>query len=60
MREEGDSFSFLGKKEIKSKPRRSKGIAQGGRRHRPAGNSRQACSQKLRISDQGRKSAARG
>jgi hypothetical protein len=60
MREEGDPSSFLGKKEIRSKPRRRKGIARGGRRHRPTGNSREARSQKLRISDRGRKSAAGG
>lgn len=48
--------SFLGKKEIKSKPRRKKGRAHTGRKCQPAGNSRHGRLPKLRISNRAEKS----
>lgn len=52
--------SFLGKKEIKDKPRRKKGRTLARRKCRPAGNSRHDQLPKLRISDRGEKSTAAG
>jgi hypothetical protein len=52
-------ISFLGKKEIKDKPRRKKVRALGGRKRRSAGNSRPDRLPKLRISGRGKKSIAK-